>query len=147
MPITRKKPEKEVSSTLAPPRPSRGVVLIVEDDAFLRKLLTDKFKSEGYSVESAEDGKEALNQIEKDKPSIVLLDLLMPGVDGFQVLETIRGKQTTKELPVVVLSNLGEQEHIARAKKLGADDYLIKAHLFLDEIVERVEEIIKKRYL
>ena len=147
MPITRKKAEEEVLSSLPPSAPSRGAVLIVEDDAFLRKLLTDKFKNEGYSVESAEDGREALGKLEKNAPSIVLLDLLMPEVDGFQVLQAIRAKQSTKRLPVVVLSNLGEQEHVARAKALGADDYLIKAHLFLDEIVERVEDIIKKRYL
>ena len=129
------------------PLPARGTVLIVEDDVFLQKLLVDKFKKEGYEVEGAEDGEHALQALAKNIPMIVLLDLLMPGMDGFQVLEHIRKEERTKTLPVIVLSNLGEQEHINRAKALGADDYLIKAHLFLDEIVQRVEEIIKKRYL
>lgn len=122
-------------------------ILIVEDDVFLRQLLVEKFKKEGYIVREASDGREALQYIAENPPHIVILDLLMPEVDGFQVLEKLRADARTKDLPVVILSNLGEQEHVNRVKALGADDYLIKAHLFLDEIVEKVREVIKKRYL
>ena len=122
-------------------------VLIVEDDVFLRQLLVEKFTKEGYEVREASDGREALQYIAENPPHIVILDLLMPEVDGFQVLEKLRADARTKNLPVVVLSNLGEQEHVNRVKALGADDYLIKAHLFLDEIVARISDVLKKRYL
>ncbi|TSC75246.1 MAG: response regulator receiver modulated serine phosphatase [Parcubacteria group bacterium Gr01-1014_33] len=114
---------------------------------FLRQLLVEKFTKEGYEVREASDGREALQYIAENPPHIVILDLLMPEVDGFQVLEKLRADARTKNLPVVVLSNLGEQEHVNRVKALGADDYLIKAHLFLDEIVARISDVLKKRYL
>jgi len=140
--------QKQRDEKYAPPSaplPRQGTILIVEDDEFLRRLLVDKFTKEGYAVETAENGEQALKQTKKNLPNLMLLDLLMPGMDGFQVLEAIRKDPATKALPVVVLSNLGEAEHMNRAKALEVEDYLIKAHLFLDEIVQKVDEIIKKR--
>lgn len=140
-------PKTSSPQSASPSASSQQRVLIVEDDVFLRQLLVVKFNKEGYAVREASDGREALEQIAKELPHAVILDLLMPEVNGFQVLEALRADARTKDLPVVVLTNLGEQEHIERVKALGADDYLIKAHLFLDEIVARISEIIKKRYL
>lgn len=127
--------------------PRKGTVLIVEDDSFLRKLLVEKLKREGFLPKEAAGGKEALESMTREIPMVVLLDLVMPGVDGFQVLQEIRKNERTKNIPVIVLSNLGEQEHIDRAKSLGADDYLVKAHFILDEIVTKVSELIAKRYI
>lgn len=124
---------------------SKGTVLIVEDDSFLRKLLAEKLKREGFGIVEVSGGKEALEYLTREVPMIILLDLVMPGVDGFQVLQEIRKNQAIKNIPIIILSNLGEKEHIDRAQSLGADDYLIKAHFILDEIVTRVSEIIKKK--
>lgn len=149
-------PAREPVKNQAPPRtpaleerpePKKGVILIVEDDSFLRKLLAEKLNREGFLTAEVAGGKEALDYLRKETPVIILLDLVMPGIDGFQVLQEIRKNPVTKNIPVIVLSNLGEQEHVDRAKALGADDYLIKAHFILDEIVKRVSETIAKRYI
>lgn len=122
-------------------------VLVVEDDVFLRQLLTEKLKKEGFEVYEASGGEEALELIKKKLPMLVLLDLVMPGVDGFQVLQETRKDPITQNIPVIVLSNLGESSDIERAKKLGVDDYLIKAHFILEEIVEKISQVLAKRYL
>ena len=126
---------------------NRGLVLVVEDDAFLRKLLVNKLKKDGFEVAETTGGKEALEFLKDKVPIIVLLDLVMHAVDGFQVLEEIRKNPNTKDIPVIVLSNLGEPEQMERTKRLGVDDYLVKAHFFLDEIQDKIDKVIAKRYL
>ena len=113
----------------------------------MRRLLVEKFAKEGFGVVEAGGGKEALELLKKQKPTVILLDLVMPGIDGFEVLDKIRKDPDIKDIPVVVLSNLGEKENVDRAKTLGADDYLVKAHFVLDEIVAKVSQLISKRYL
>lgn len=125
----------------------KGLILVVEDDAFLRRLLSEKLQHEGFEVGQTSGGKEALAFVKTKLPALVLLDILMPGMDGFQVLEELRQITETKNIPVIILSNLGAPDHIDHAHKLGADDYLIKAHFTLDEIVEKASAIIAKRYL
>jgi len=125
----------------------RGLILVVEDDDFLKKLITQRLEHEGFKAEGVPEGKAALEFLKKTTPILVVLDLLLPGVDGFQVLQEIRENQRLKGLPVIVLSNLGEQEHINRAKMLGADDYLVKAHFTLGEIMEKINKLISKKYL
>jgi len=120
---------------------------VVEDDSFLRRLLVTKLKRERFEVAEAASGGEALEYLKTHNPSLVLLDLLMPGVDGFQVLEALRAQERIARTPVIVLSNLGEQQHVDRAKSLGADDYLVKAHFVLDEIMERISKVLSERYL
>ncbi|MBI2639531.1 MAG: response regulator [Candidatus Sungbacteria bacterium] len=126
---------------------NQGLIFLVEDDTFLRTLLTDKLVKEGFLVEGAGGGQEALDLLEKVNPTLIILDLLMPVIDGFQVLEVIRKNDRLKNTPVLVLSNLGEQEHIDRARSLGADDYLVKAYFTLNEITQKIREIISKKYL
>ncbi len=125
----------------------RGLILVVEDDDFLKKLIVQRLEHEGFKAEGVPEGKAALEFLKKTTPILVVLDLLLPGVDGFQVLQEIRENQRLKGLPVIVLSNLGEQEHINRAKMLGADDYLVKAHFTLGEIMEKINKLISKKYL
>lgn len=125
----------------------RGLILVVEDDTFLKNLIVPRLEQEGFKVEWASEGKTALEFLKKTVPILVVLDLLLPGIDGFQVLQEIRNEPRLKELPVIVLSNLGEQEHIDRAKMLGADDYLVKAHFTLGEITEKINKLISKKYI
>lgn len=125
----------------------RGLILVVEDDTFLKNLLVQRLKQEGFGTQEALDGKTALELLKNTAPTLIILDLLMPGTDGFQVLEEIRKDSRQKGVPVIVLSNMGEQEHIERAKTLGADEYLVKAHFTLGEIVEKINKLIAKRYI
>lgn len=119
-------------------------VLIVEDDVFLRKILATKFDKEGFDVRAAANGEEALNMIEDKVPSLILLDLIMPKVSGFDVLNEIRADDKTKDLPVVVLSNLGQEEDRERVMKLGALCFLSKADNSINHIVSRVKEEFAK---
>ncbi|MBI3442797.1 MAG: response regulator [Candidatus Sungbacteria bacterium] len=125
----------------------RGIILVVEDDSFLRTLLSGKLRHEGFELFEATDGRQALDFLKSNRPILILLDLMMPGVDGFQVLESVRRDTRTKDIPVIVLSNVGEKQMIERVQQLGADDYLIKAHFVLDEIIERITKVLKKRYM
>lgn len=138
-------PEPERPRNVINEELQRGLVLVVEDDAFLRRLLVEKLKKEGFKVEAVEGGKEALEFMQKNPPALVLLDLVMPGLDGFQVLQEMKKNPDTKGTAVIVLSNLGEKEHIDRAKSLGADEYMVKAHFILDEIVDKVAKVMTQR--
>lgn len=111
-------------------------LIVVEDDAVIGNVLTLKLKSEGFDVENATDGSEGITLIEKNKYDLIILDLIMPVMDGFEVLEKL--KEMGIKIPVVVMSNLGQQEDIERAKSLGAIDYLIKANTPLNKIVEYI---------
>lgn len=115
-------------------------VLIVEDEPFLRELCTKKLIMLDYDVEIAIDGKEAIKKVNSKKPGLILLDLIIPGIDGFTVIEKVRSHPDKKisQTPIVVLSNLGQQEDIDRAIGLGANDYLIKSNFTITEIVDKV---------
>lgn len=116
----------------------KGKILIVEDDEFLRSLTAKRLEREGYEVAVAVDGESAVNVALEAKPSLVLLDLLLPGVDGFEVLRRIRANDQLKTLPVIVFSNLGQREDIEKAQTAGADDFLIKANFTLDDVASKI---------
>ena len=121
-------------------------VLLVEDDAFLREICSKKLTKEGYTVYEAIDGEQALIGVESAKPDIVLLDIILPAIDGFQILNQIRSNKNKEiaKVPVIMLSNLGQDDDIKKAMDMGADDYLIKAHFTTEEIVEKIKILIKK---
>ncbi len=117
-------------------------VLIIEDDKFLRDLTEKAFKKENLEVFIASEGEEAI-KIAKDKiPSVILLDIILPGLDGFEILKLLKVGDATKKIPVILFTNLGSQEDMASAKALGADAFLVKAHNSLDEIVKKVREYL-----
>ncbi len=116
----------------------KGKILIVEDDEFLRSLTAKRLEREGYGVAVALDGESAITVAEEAKPALVLLDLLLPGIDGYEVLRRIREHATLKTLPVIVFSNLGQREDVEKAQAAGADDFLIKANFTLDDVVEKI---------
>jgi len=118
-------------------------ILIVEDDKFLRELIVRKLTNEGYEVVEAVDGEQGIQKIKETKPDLVLLDLILPGIDGFDVLAQKKEDPFVASIPVIVLSNLGQKEDVDRGLGLGATDYLIKAHFTPGEIIEKVRNIIK----
>lgn len=120
-------------------------VLVVEDDRFLRELMAEKLKGSGYEVVEAEDGDDAFKKIQSQKPSVVLLDLILPGMDGFAVLRETRKLPEFANTPIIVLSNLGQADDIQRATKLGATDYLIKAHFTPADIVVKIHELFPEK--
>ena len=121
-------------------------VLVVEDDKFLRDLMVQKIVKEGFEVIEAIDGEDGFKIAVEKQPHIILLDLILPGIDGFEVLQKIRQDEKIGDVPVVILSNLGQKDDIDKGKKLGATDYLIKAHNTPGEIVDKVKEILAKNY-
>ena len=119
-------------------------VLVVEDDDFLRGIITRRLTKEGFNVSEAIDGKQAVRKIKELKPDIVLLDLILPELDGFGVLSEIKHDPRSSSIPVIILSNLGQAEDVEKGLKLGAADFLIKANFTPAEIVEKVKDILKK---
>lgn len=118
-------------------------VFIVEDDEFLRSLTVKRLEKEGYEVAVATDGDSALGKIKENSPDIILLDLLLPGLSGFEVLKKIREDGPIKGTPVIVFSNLGQREDIEKAKALGVNDFLIKANFTLDDVVMKISSFFK----
>lgn len=117
-------------------------ILIVEDEEILLNVLKDTFEEHDWSVKTAVDGEEAIDILNKDKFDIVLLDLLMPKKDGFEVLEAVKNNPDLKDLPIIVLSNLGVDQDVKKAMELGARDYFIKTQHPMSEIVEKANEFL-----
>jgi DNA-binding response OmpR family regulator len=120
-------------------------ILVAEDEIAMREIVVDKLQSAGFSVVQAENGLVAVEVLEKDKPDLVLLDLMMPELDGFGVLEKIRASKDKGlvETPVIILTNLWSKEEIIKTKKLGVSAYIIKAYMTTEEILDKVKEVLK----
>lgn len=132
----------EKASTTQTPSKKGQSILTVEDDKFLRKLLLQKFTDAGFTVEGVMDAKETFAILEKWKPDMVLLDLILPDISGFEILATLKKDDRLKDIPVVILSNLGQKQDIDRAMNLGAEGFMVKASFTLDEIVESVRKVL-----
>ena len=115
-------------------------ILIVEDEIILARVLEKKFQDSDFDVRVAFDGVEALVLARKFMPDIILLDLILPKKDGFKVLKELKVDPVLRLVPVIVSSNLDQEEDIKKALKLGADDYFVKAHHPLKEVLEKVKE-------
>lgn len=124
------------------PQEQKPKILIVEDDTFLAGIYAGKFEKEGFKVALAQDGEIALKTAKKELPDIVLLDILLPKLDGFEVLEQLKADAVLRNIPVILLTNLGQKEDVDRGLKLGAADYLIKAHFMPAETVDKVKKVL-----
>lgn len=118
-------------------------ILIVEDDVFLADLYKVKFELEGFDVYVAYDGEKGLELISKKKPAVILLDLILPKINGFVVLENIKKDKKLKDIPVILLTNLSQKADVEKGLALGASDYLIKAHFMPSEVVAKIKELVK----
>ncbi|MEK7166880.1 MAG: response regulator [Patescibacteria group bacterium] len=119
-------------------------ILIVEDDLFLRKICQKKLEKQGFEVFLAEDGKIGIEQAKKNHPDLILLDIILPNVDGFEVLKALKDDPSTNLIPIILLSNLGQKEDLDKGLSLGAEDYLIKAQFSTQEIVNKINETLEK---
>lgn len=122
-------------------------ILVIEDDKFLRELLVGKLKKEGYATAEAVDGEGGLDATKKDPPHLIMLDLVLPGADGFEILQNLKNNPDSSKIPVIVLSNLGSREDIDRALSLGAKEFLVKAHHTPQEIVDTIKKVLDASYL
>lgn len=118
-------------------------ILLVEDDSFISGMYQTKLSGLGFAVELSEDGEAATTRLQQDPlPDLVLLDVVLPKKDGFEILEGLRADARTKHLPVILLTNLGQKPDVERGLKLGADDYIIKAHYTPSEVVDKVKQVL-----
>ncbi len=119
-------------------------VLIIEDEPALRDIYATKLEGDGFEVIQASDGSQGLNAAIQYLPDIILLDVIMPVKDGFETLQDLKLNPTTKDIPVVILSNLGQSYEVKRGMDLGAEDFLTKANLIPAKIAEKVKAILEK---
>ena len=117
-------------------------ILIIEDDAFLQRLASKKLKEAGYEVLIAPESSEAFKILDKEMPSMILLDLLLPGTDGFEILAKIKADAKTKDIPVLVFSNLSGEGDIKKCQDLGIRDFVVKSSCTLNELVEKVNKTL-----
>lgn len=119
-------------------------ILIIEDDRFLRKVYKDKLTRVGFDFIEATNGLEGTNKVISEKPDLILLDLILPKKNGFDVLVDLKRNPETKNIPVIILSNLGQELDIKRGFSLGAQDYLVKTDISLSEVVNKVKDVLTK---
>jgi len=119
-------------------------IMVVEDDKFLADLIIQKLRAKGYDVSFVSNGESVMSEVEKVMPDLILLDILLPGVDGFDVLGKLKSEEKLQNIKVVILSNLQSKENIHQGKTLGAESFLIKSLVDLDEIVTEVEKVLNK---
>ena len=119
-------------------------ILLVEDDPFISEMYATKFEKTGFTCEVASTGKEGLVKAKEWMPDLMLLDILIPEMDGFEVLAALKKDLATHSIPVVMLTNLGQKEDVERGIGLGATDYMVKAHFTPSEVVERVRGLLAK---
>jgi DNA-binding response OmpR family regulator len=121
-------------------------VLLIEDDPFIIDIYNTKLKKEGFSVEVAVNGKEALKKIKEKKPDLILLDIVLSQATGFEFLEEVKGMSKLEKTPVIILSNLSQKRDVEKGLQMGAVKYLIKAHYTPSEVVKEVKEVLKLNY-
>ncbi len=119
-------------------------ILLVEDDSFLLSMYSTKFELENFEVLIAEDGEKGWNFAQSEDPDIILLDIKLPKMDGFEVLKRLKEDKGTADIPVILLTNLSQREDRNKGLEMGADDYLVKAHFMPSEVVSKIKELIKK---
>lgn len=120
-------------------------ILLVEDDEFLAGMYVAKLDLEGFKVSLANDGEKGLKLATEEKPDIILLDIILPKMSGFDVLKDLKDDPQTKDIPVVLLTNLGQRDDVQKGLDLGAVDYLIKAHFMPSEVVGKIKTIMESK--
>jgi DNA-binding response OmpR family regulator len=121
---------------------TKDKILIVEDEPFLLDMYKMKFKQGGFEVISATDGEEAIKISRREKPDIILLDIMMPKIDGFEVLENLKKNSLTKSIPVLIFSNFSQKEQKEKGIALGAADYFVKTNYTPAQVLEKVESVL-----
>ncbi|MFA6974156.1 MAG: response regulator [Parcubacteria group bacterium] len=122
---------------------SKKKIMIVEDDSFVMDIYHTKLEQENFEVIEAVNGVEAVKKLQEIEPDLILLDIIMPYMDGLEVLQKIKSDDRLKRIPVVLLTNLSQKEEVNRGLELGANDYLIKSHFTPSEVLEKIKNYIR----
>lgn len=117
-------------------------ILIIEDDTFLQGLAANKLQSEGFEVNSASNGNEALTSLSQENYDVIILDLMLPDISGFDILKQIRAREINNKVPILIFSNLSDDKDIKQGLDYGATDFLVKANFTLDELAEKVKSVL-----
>lgn len=120
-------------------------VLVVEDDSLLQDMLAQQLVKDSWSVNYAKDGEKALELARSEKPDVILLDLMLPGVSGYDILAQLKKDPELQHIPVIILSNLGQQEDMDKGLQLGAADFMIKSNFTLDEVSAKMTSLLQKK--
>lgn len=126
-----------------PTKSTKAYILVAEDDKFYANVFKTKLSKEGFEVVVARDGEQTLKAARAKKPDLILLDLIMPIKDGFEALKELKADEKLEGIKVVVLTNLGQNEDIKKAKDLGADDYFVKTNISIQEMVDKVKQYLE----
>lgn len=137
-----KKTPRQAKPAAAKPAKGGRNILLVEDDQFLAKILGKTLESNGYNVTYAITGKEGLAKAGHADPQLIVLDIILPDIDGFELLGKFKANPRVKNVPVIIVSNLGQEEDVQRGMALGASDYIIKSDLSLNDIVAKVKKYV-----
>jgi DNA-binding response OmpR family regulator len=120
-------------------------ILLVDDDLTLREMYSERLKAEGFTVDMAKDGEEALQKATDTKPNIILLDIMMPKMNGLDVLKKLREQDSTKDIPVIVLTALIQDREKMESITRGADDYIVKSETMPGDVIQKVQGVLAKR--
>lgn len=123
---------------------NKGKILMVEDDMFLLKLYGDQFSRAGFEFSVASNGVEGMHKVEQNRPDLILLDLMLPRKNGFEMLEELQKSKDTRDIPVIVITNLGQESDIKEARNLGVKDYLIKTEVRVSDVLEKIKKQLQK---
>jgi DNA-binding response OmpR family regulator len=118
-------------------------VMLVEDDRFLSSLIKARLEKDGFGVVQAFDGEQAIQALNADRPSLVILDLIMPKTNGFEVLKTISLTPGLSDTPVIIVSNLAQDSDIEKARQLGAKEYFVKVKISIDDLVDKIKSLVQ----
>lgn len=120
-------------------------ILLVDDDITLREMYEERLKAEGFTIESATDGEEALQKAKEAKPNVVLLDIMMPKINGLDVLKMLKSDDETKDIPVILLTALIQDVDKQKGLAYGADDYIVKSETMPGEVIEKIQKVLEKK--
>ncbi|MCH7605112.1 response regulator [Patescibacteria group bacterium] len=119
-------------------------ILIIEDDIFLAELLIGDLEQTGIDLDLVPDAEKAMEKIKENQPDLIILDIILPGMSGFEFLANIKANKKLSSIPIIILSNLGQKSEIEKGMKLGAQAFLVKANFELDELVQRIQEAVEE---
>ena len=139
----------EENKTIESPNQAQNIktILVIEDDKFMRNLLVNKLKKEGFRTDDVASGEEAIELMQTKAPDLILLDLILPNMDGFEVIQHLKKDPRLANIPVLILSNLGEKKDIEKAEGFGVEGFLIKANFTPSEIIKKIHDLLNKKYI
>lgn len=137
--------DKEATKQPPPSGLAKGKILIVEDDAMIMEMYSMRLKEDGYEVFQAVDGAEGVKLAHENAPDIILLDIILPKLDGFSVLAKIKADDKAKNAPVIILTNLGQESDVKKGQELGAVDYMVKASMTPTQVLEKIKHHLGKK--